>query len=448
MKAGRDEGTVTGGRADSGDERSGVRWSRVTACLAAVVMCAGLALSGCARGGEEEDPVVPETVLEFTVQFAGLVDDAYYYYVAIDADNDFGADGPLPVAAGPDWGNGWGTGSLTHYVEYRQGQYELFQATLEPELVTEAGGVGGVSGTPDTSDAGLHSITIDSLNLGAATLSGTGAIDAVTNEGFQAAGTLELTTNAAGEVVAGAVTWTPAAAGGRALTSDEQAAVDALNAGGVTLAADSLDALGLALTIGTAADLSGTQTIEVAQTTADVTDRFEPEGFSSPATEQSTLPANNAAELDAGPIPGMTIQTGDLIVGETAEIELTPSAIGNSLGFPYDSVLPQGGSTLQVTVDLSQLGHNIDDVSVNFIATTELIFDPTVVNPDENTYDALGRQGNDFVTLVTDEEQTINDGDLIGEEEAGDPTLEGPASEQERTAVDIVDWRIRMRQLR
>jgi hypothetical protein len=135
-------------------------------------------------------------------------------------------------------------------------------------------------------------------------------------------------------------------------------------------------------------------------------------------------------------------------VGESAAIRLLPSAVGDSLGFPYDSTLPQGGSTLRVTLDLSRLGANVENLSVNFIATTELIFDPTVVNPEENTYDALGRQGNDFIPFVTDEEQTIENGDLTGEEEADDPTLEGPASEQDKASVDIVDWRVSVRRLR
>lgn len=406
-----------------------------------------LALAGCARGGEEE-PIVPQTVIEFVVTFAAPVLDSSYYYVALDTDNDFGADGPLPVAAGPDWGNGWGTGSLTHYVEYHQGRYELFEVTLQPELVRAGGGITAVSGVPDATDAGTHRITVESLNLGAATLTGSGAIASVTNTGFQAAGTLQLTTNAAGEVVAGSVSWTPAAGGGRALTGAEQAQIDTLNAGGVTLATDSLDALGLALTIAAGPDLSGTQSIEVAQTTANVTDRFEPERLGATVTEQAMLPANNDQTLQAGPIPGMTIATGDLVVGQNAEIKLLPNAVGNSLGFPYDSTLPQGGSTLRVTLDLSRLGENVEDISVNFISTTELIFDSTVVNPQENTYDALGRQGNDYVTFVTDEQQTIDDGDLIGDEEANDPTLEGPASEQEKASVDIVDWSVRVRNLR
>ncbi len=404
-------------------------------------------LQGCARGGEEE-PVVPEWVIDIVVTFLGPVQDAFYYYVALDADGDFGADGPLPVAAGPNWGNGWGTGSLSHYVEYHQGRYELFEATLEPDLERAGGGITDVAGTPDTTDAGLHEITIGSLKPGAATVTGDGAVAAATNDSFQAAGTLRLATNSAGETVADSVSWTPAAVGGRALTAAEQAQVDALNAGGVALAPDSLAALGLTLQMGPGPDLSGDQTIEVAQTTADVTDVFTPEGLGAGATTQSTLPANNSEPLAGGPIPGMTIQTGDLVPGETARIRLVPDAVGNSLGFPYDSTLPQGGRSLRVTLDLDQLGQNVDDLSINFIATTELIFDPTVVNPAENTYDALGRQGNDFFTILTNESRTVEDGDLIDEEEAGDPTLEGPDDEQARAAVDIVDWSVTVRRLR
>ncbi|MGD9496759.1 MAG: hypothetical protein AB7Y46_10695 [Armatimonadota bacterium] len=415
--------------------------------LSVVMALSAVQLSGCARGGELE-PVVPEVVVEFVVTCAAPIRDAFYYYIALDADNDFGVDGPLPVAAGPNWGNGWGTGSITHYVEYHLGRYELFRVTLEPELMAAGGGIVGVAGIPQTTDAGVHAITIDTLSPGAATVSGTGAIAAVANEGLQAAGTLTLSTNAAGQVIAGSVAWTPAGAGGRALSAAEQAALDTLNAGGVALTADSLAALNLRLTLSSGPDLSGTQSIEVAQTTAQVTDRFTPEGVGPVRLTQSTLPANNDAPLTDGPIPGMTIRTTDLIVGQTARIRLLPDAVGTSLGFPYESVLPQGGRSLRVTLDLAQLGSGVRDLSINFVTTTELIFDPTVVNPDENVYDALGREGNDYFTIATNQFRTIRDGDLIGEEEADDPTLTGPATDEERAAVDIVDWSVTVRRLR
>ncbi|MEA3400349.1 MAG: hypothetical protein U9R79_03810 [Armatimonadota bacterium] len=421
------------------------RWAG--GCVAALLLAAALPIGGCARGGEQE-PVVPETVLDLVVTYAAAVEDAFYYYVALDTDGDFGADGPLPVAAGPNWGNGWGTGSLTHYVEYHQGRYELFRATLEPDLIAAGGGIVGVAGTPDTSDAGVHAITIDSLSLGQAMVTGDGAIASVSNASFQAAGTLSIETDAAGRTVADSVSWTPADDGGRPLTSQEQAQIDVLNAGGVQLAADSLSELGLALTLNTGGDLSGVQTITVQQTTAQVTGVFTPEGLGAGRTTQSTLPANNDDTLAAGPIPGMTIRTQDLVVAESARIRLLPNAVGESLGFPYESTLPQGGRTLRVTLDLAQLGEGVDDVSINFISTAELIFDPTVVNPDENTYDGLGRLGNDFFTILTSEVQTISDGEGLVEEESGDPTLEGPHPQEARNAVDVVDWRVMVRRLR
>ena len=84
---------------------------RVAALGVALALVGGVGtLSGCARGGDSSD-VVPAVVVDLVVQFAAPVVDAFYYYIAIDADSDLGADGPLPVAAGPRWGNGWGNGN-------------------------------------------------------------------------------------------------------------------------------------------------------------------------------------------------------------------------------------------------------------------------------------------------------------------------------------------------
>jgi len=417
-------------------------------CLALVVVAAAgaLPLTGCARGGELA-PVVPEVVLEVLVQFARAINDAFYYYAAFDTDGDFGADGPLPVAAGPRWGNGWGTGSLTHFVEYHQGRYELFRVNLRPVLTQAGGGVIGVAGVPDSTDAGTHTITVGVLSFGPATLTGAGTITGVTNDSFQAAGEITIETDAAGDTVAGSVAFTPAAAGGRALTAAEQAALDALNAGGVTLAANSLAALGLTLTIG--APAAATQTITIDQTTADVTDRFVPEGFGAPVVSPSTLPANNNAPLAGGPIPGMTIRTGDLVTGGVAVIVLETDATATPLGQPYEFVLPEGADTLRFTLDLEQLGVGLDNLSINFIATTELIFDPTVVNADQNVYDGLGNFGNDYFTLQTNQFQTIRNQDaIVSVEGAGDPTLVGPGTQEDRDSVDIVDWQITLRRLR
>jgi len=385
-------------------------------------------------------------VVEVLVRFARPVNDAHYYFAAFDTDGDLGADGPLPVAAGPRWGNGWGTGSFTHFVQYHQGRYDLFRVNLRPELTQAGGGIIGVAGVPDTTDAGTHTITVNSINFGAATVTGAGTITGVSNESLQAAGEISLATDAAGRTVAGSVSFTPAAAGGRALTAAEQAALDALNAGGVSLAADSLAALGLTLTIGP--PVAGAQTISVGQTTAEVTDLFQPEVRGAAVTTTSILPANNNAPLAGGPIPGMTIRTSDLSAGGVAIIVLQTDATATPLGQPYEFVLPQGGDTLRFTLDLEQLGSNLANLSINFISTTELIFDPTVVNPDQHVYDGLGLLGNDYFTVQTNQFQTIRNQDAFVVEGANDPTLVGPASEEARGSVDIVDWQVTLRRLR
>jgi hypothetical protein len=424
---------------------------RRSLALGALALLAGSVtlLSGCAWGGEDIEPVIPSVVIDLVATYNAPIQDRFYYYIALDAGGDFGATGPVPVAAGPNWGNGWGTGSITHYVEYHAGRYELFRATFDPELEQAGGGITAVSGIPDSFIAGVHTITINALNPGAATVQGDGAIAAVQNASFQAAGSLTISTTAAGEVVAGSIAWSPAAAGSRPLTAAEQAQVDALNAGGVQLTEDALGALGLTLALSTEADLSGDQVIEIAPTTALVTDRFNPdEPAAPPTTTQSTLPANNRAVIADGPIPGLVIVTGDLVPGGTAQIRLLPGPVGQSLGFPFQAVLPNGGRSLRVTLDLRQLGADVPNLSVNFISTTELIFSAVVVNPDENTYDALGPLGNDYVTFPTNEFTTIQNGDFIPQEGAGDPTLVGRATVEERAAVDLVDWSITTRRLR
>ena len=83
------------------------------------------------------------------------------------------------------------------------------------------------------------------------------------------------------------------------------------------------------------------------------------------------------------------------------------------------------------------------------LTTTELIFDPQITLPNENVYDGLGHLGNRYVTISLNEFDTIdNDDGLFEREEAGDNTLEGPATQVEKDAVDIVDWSVTVRQLR
>ncbi len=405
-------------------------------------------LPGCARGGEDQAPVVPEKVLEFVIRFAGEVMDNFFYYVAIDADGDDGLDGPLPVAAGPRWENGWGTGSFTHYVEYNQGRYELYKAQLVAKLTTAAGGINSVTDVPDATDAGTHKLTIAQIDLAAVTVTGVGMITAATNTGFQSAGELAIETDAAGLTVAGAVSYTAAADGGRALTAPEQAQIDALNAGGVALTSDSLQALGLELTLGAAA--AGTQTLTIGQTTAQVQNRFEATSVPSyTTTTTATLNANSDTATADPPIPGVTITCGDFVLNATATIDLERAATAELIGPPYEYQNPAGGNALRFTIDVSKLGDNLNNLSINIITTTELIFDPNITLPNENVYDGLGYLGNDYFTISLNEYRTIKNSDgLFVQEGAGENTLEGPANQDEKNAVDIIDWEITLRRLR
>lgn len=422
------------------------RRQRAAVLLVLMPLILGGLLGGCARGGDLE-PVGPQVVIDFVARYAGPINDAFYYFIAIDADGDFGLDGPLPVAAGPFWQNGWGTGSMTHYVEYHLGQYTVYRVNLTPSLRVAAGGIEAVRGIPDSTDVGTHALTVQSLTFGAVAVSGTGMISSAENNGLQAAGTIEITANAAGEIVAGGVVFTPAAVGGRPLIATEQAAVDALNTGGQPLAADSLATLGLTLVL--SAPAAGTQELAVAPTVAQVRDVFTATPSGRTVTTQTTLTANHTKTAETEPLRGVEIDTGDLVATETAQIGFDISPTATPLGPPFDYRLPGGGDTLRVTLDLATLGENVPDLSVNFISTTELIFDPTITDPNLNTYDALGRLGNRYVTFRTTQFQTItNASGLFEQEQADDPTLVGPTTDEERRSVDLIDWSITVRRLR
>jgi hypothetical protein len=422
----------------------GRRLLLVAGLMLAVVSATGLC--GCARGGPT-GPVTPQVVMDFTATMAGPINDAFYYFIPLDADGDFGVDGPIPVAAGPFWQNGWGTGSFTHYVEYHLGQYNVYQVRLEPTLRTAGGGLVAVVGLASQSGIGTHTVTVQSLALGAVTVAGTGMVTAVANQALQAAGTLTLQTDAAGQVVAGSAVFTPAASGGRALIPAEQAVLTALNAGGAALQPDSLLGLGLRLTLGPAQ--AGSQTLTIAPTTAATQDVFVATATGQTTTQAGTLTANAQNTVGPPSVTQVTVTTADLIVGGTAIIDVNISPVATLLGPPFDATAPAGGNTLRVTVDLAMLGANIPDLSVNFITTNELIFDPGITDPNLHSYDALGALGNRYVTFRTTQYQTIdNSSGLFEREGPGDTTLLGPTTQSQRDSIDIVDWSITIRRLR
>jgi len=399
------------------------------------LLSAAFALGGCARGSGPG--VVPEVVLEIVWQMAGPVDDSSYYYVAFDADDE-GADFPVPVAAGPYWGNGWGTGSITHFLEYHAGAYQLYRADLNVVPRHLSGGFLGVVGDVTGGDAGEYTITVSAIALGAVPLTGTGAVSAVTNDSDQNAGTLELATDAAGNTIAGSVSFTPAANGGRPLDAAEQAQINTLN-GGVPLQSDSLDELGLTLTVspGTA----GTQVIQIAPAVADVDVAFESASTGQVTNDTATVTANSFQSTADPPIPGVDFVTGDLTIGDQAQVGLEVAAAATLIGPPYEYVLPNGSNTLRATIDLANLGVNVNSLDINFITTTELIFDPNITEPSEHTYDGLGPWGNDaIITFDPNEFFPISNDDASVPEESDDSTLVGPATEQQQAAVDIIDW--------
>lgn len=413
---------------------------------ALLVLALGLAVvGGCARGGPDV-PTTPQAVVDFWINFAGPINDAFYYFIPIDTDGDFGDDGPLPVAAGPYWENGWGTGSYTHFVEYHLGQFSVYKVNVEAALKTAGGGVIAATGNPTDVKVGTHTLTIGALTLGTVTVTGTGMITSAANNSLQSAGALTLQTDAAGRTLAGTVVFTPATDGGRTLTAAEQASVDALNAGGVLLQANSLAGLGLTLTLGPVG--AGSQTLTIAPTTAAVQDEFEG-ADGRRTTAATTLRANSRTATATPPVPGAQITTGDLVPNGVASVTQDLSPIATVLGPPFAYTLPAGGSVLRFTVDVAQLGNDIPDLSLNVITTNELIFDPTITDPNQHSYDGLGALGNRYVTFRTNQYQTIsNNSGLFEREMGGDTTLIGPTTQTQRNAIDITDWVITIRQLR
>lgn len=416
---------------------------RIRLCFALLIVGGLAVLGGCAYGG---GTMGPHVVIDFYLRLASPVNDSFYYFIAIDADGDLGQDGPIPVAAGPNWGNGWGTGSLTHYIEYHQGQYNVYRANVLAALRTPGGGIVAVSGVPQSTDTGTSILTVQGINYGAISVSGAGMIASATNAGWQNAGTIGLSTNAAGEIVAGSVSFTPASDGGRPLTSAEQAVLNALNAGGVLLKEDALADWGIQLQLN--APAAGSQTLTIAPTTATIQNRFTPAAAGPSLVTSGTLQANSVNNNPDSPLPGTSITTTDFVMNGQATVQLDFSPAGTLLGPPFEYTLPAGGNVLRVTLDLAMLGPNINNLSVNFITTTELIFDPTITDPDLHTYDGLGRLGNRYVSFRTDQFQTINNSSgLFEQEQANDPTLVGPATPEQRNQVDIVDWAITIRRL-
>ena len=99
--------------------------------LFAIVILAIL-VTGCARTPSGIGTITLRE-MSFTIDFDGPIND-YYYFVAIDTSG--GDDGPVPIFPGLGTiGQGWVTGSATHFVQYHAGQYTVNRiVSLQPFL--------------------------------------------------------------------------------------------------------------------------------------------------------------------------------------------------------------------------------------------------------------------------------------------------------------------------
>lgn len=84
---------------------------------------------GCAR--YPKVPTVPSGINRLTVKFEvlGQLKHDAYYFIAFDDDDD-PLDGPLPAVVKP-FGNGWGTGSFTRFIEIHLGRATLYKVNSD-----------------------------------------------------------------------------------------------------------------------------------------------------------------------------------------------------------------------------------------------------------------------------------------------------------------------------
>lgn len=102
-----------------------------------LVTCAvglfGVLLCGCAQYPADLTAGGPQLLIDLRLTVRGAIDNNAYYLFVIDT-NGNSTNGPEVIAPLTQYlGNGRATGSYTHYVEYHQNQFELFQDQPEME---------------------------------------------------------------------------------------------------------------------------------------------------------------------------------------------------------------------------------------------------------------------------------------------------------------------------
>lgn len=416
---------------------------RHIACLFLMLGIACLPMA-CARYPEGGGPGnFPERVLIVEVEFAGTLNDAYYYFVAFDTDG--GADtGPLPIVVGPYWGNGWSTGTVAAYVQYHGGTYRVYSPRVDAALLQAGSGILSVSGSPTPPISGTHRIRIGPIAYGSVAVSGTGMVTGAANTGSQNAGTYAIETDAEGRTVTGSVSFTKAERGGRDLRPAERAALDALNAGGVQLAPDSLAPLGITLELG--APAAGAQTLTVAQTQAAATDTFQSYFGLNDRVRDGVILANDQAEGSPAVLPGVVFRTGDLVQGGAVDVVTQYTSYAYDLGPPFAYELPAelGGRRLRFTLDLAQIGDPAGPIEMNVITTDRLELNPEVVL--DKTYDGLGPEGTTWVSLSLASNRLFRNAEVPLREGIQDVYLGALSpSSLDPGQVDISDWQLEVR---
>jgi hypothetical protein len=316
----------------------------------ALLFLLALLLAGCANQGSLVGPTVPNAVVDVSVTMAGPIDNSCYYFVALDNVNDNGATFPVPVAGGPYWGNGWGTGTITDYLEYHLGQYNLFQTQLSTALTARTGGFLSISGTALGSTAGVYQLTV----------------------------------------------------------------------------------------------------LSVAGTMATVQSVFKVAATGQTSTVSGPVTSNTTAVTTV--VPGLTLTTGTLAVGDTATIavELSPNAVLITPAY-FQYTLPSvGGTTLAATFDLGSItptGTTLTNLSFNFITTNILFFDSSITKPSGWAYDGLGPIGNDAI-VFNDPRQFLSWNSASSLFPPG-PLQGNPStlSPEQRNAIAIVNWTFDVRRL-
>ncbi len=132
---------------------------RPPALLTAVLLA--VLIPGCAKTPDTAD-IAPPRVLDVALTLSAPPNDNFYYYMVIDANG--GGDGPMPVVVSDVAGQGWVTGSATHFVEYHQGRFTIYKF-LDPDDFQQYSPIGSPARYSAVGRTILFSVDITDLQV-------------------------------------------------------------------------------------------------------------------------------------------------------------------------------------------------------------------------------------------------------------------------------------------